>query len=491
MSVAMLILTVLVVSTLLVGLGWALVVIWQMRERYKPIVDLQAEESRLRKTVTEQRLSWQTEFEKATGELNALLDQVDHVSDQIDIESHGLYEPRYDFATAALYKARLDDIRERQKGMTRNGIAATSSMEWLVDGSASKGRQVQKRQLKLMLRAFNGECDSAIAKVKFNNVRAIEDRIVKAYSAINKIGEPSHCSISGEYMSLKVEELHLAHEYQERRKAEQEEQRRIREQMREEERARREIEKAQADAEREEQRSQEALERARAELQRASESQQAKLRDKIAALETQLAEAQANKERAISRAQMTRSGHVYVISNIGSFGENVFKIGMTRRLEPMDRVQELGDASVPFPFDVHAMIFSQDAPGLEAELHRKFSDHQVNLVNSRKEFFSIGAEELASEVQRLNGSIEFTLVAEAEQYRQTVAIRKANQGRDRVDDAAAAVDIAANDATRWRVIGIDRETGIDTSQVVEAQTEDDAVRQAGTNGMAVSAVVRI
>ena len=194
--------------------------------------------------------------------------------------------------------------------------------------------------------------------------------------------------------------------------------------MREEERVRREIEKAQADAEKEERRYEAALERARRELQEAGEQKRAELEEEIAKLQGRLDKAHTAKERAVSRAQMTKSGHVYVVSNIGSFGGNVYKIGLTRRLEPADRVRELGDASVPFPFDVHAMVFSEDAPGLEQTLHRAFDDRRVNLVNTRKEFFAVSLPEIESAAQE-HGTVEFTLAAEAEEYRKTLALREA------------------------------------------------------------------
>lgn len=143
----------------------------------------------------------------------------------------------------------------------------------------------------------------------------------------------------------------------------------------------------------------------------------------IEELQRRLAEAHANRERAIARAQMTRSGQVYVISNVGSFGENVFKIGMTRRLDPLDRVRELGDASVPFQFDVHGIIYSDDAPGLENLLHRTFSHRRVNLVNERKEFFAVPIDEIAEVVKRHDAEIELTLLAEAKEYRSTLALR--------------------------------------------------------------------
>lgn len=209
---------------------------------------------------------------------------------------------------------------------------------------------------------------------------------------------------------------------------EQEEQRIIREQMREEEKALRELEKAKQDAEREERRYQEALEKARRDVESATGNAQQKLFSQIEELQKRLVEAEANKERAISQAQLTKSGHVYIISNIGSFGEDIYKIGMTRRLEPMDRVKELGNASVPFPFDVHAMIFCENAPELESRLHKRFYDRRMNKANERKEFFRVSLEEIVKVVRETDEELKicrseviFTKIAEAADYRKTLA----------------------------------------------------------------------
>ncbi|WP_407536855.1 GIY-YIG nuclease family protein (plasmid) [Cetobacterium somerae] len=157
-----------------------------------------------------------------------------------------------------------------------------------------------------------------------------------------------------------------------------------------------------------------------------SEEERAKFALRIEELERQLEEAHKNKEKAISQAQLTKSGHVYIISNIGSFGENVYKIGMTRRLDPLDRVKELGDASVPFPFDVHAMIYSEDAPGLENKIHKEFNNKSTNLVNLRKEFFNITLEEVENFVKENYGEFKLTKIAVADQYRQTLKMREEN-----------------------------------------------------------------
>lgn len=285
-----------------------------------------------------------------------------------------------------------------------------------------------------MVRAFNGESDAAIMKVKWNNVQKMEERIKKAFEAINKLGEPTKIAITEKYLQLKLDELHLAYEYQEKLYQEREEQRQIREQMREEEKAQRELEKAQKDAELEELRKEDALIKARRELEAATGEELNRLNEQVAKLEQQLEEAREKKERALSMAQQTKKGHIYVISNIGSFGEDVYKIGMTRRLEPMDRVKELGDASVPFEFDVHAIIYSENAPELENKLHRRFDDKRINMVNYKKEFFNVSLEEVADAVKEMHGDFEFTLIAEAKQYRETLAIREPATQAAAIDD---------------------------------------------------------
>jgi hypothetical protein len=149
------------------------------------------------------------------------------------------------------------------------------------------------------------------------------------------------------------------------------------------------------------------------------------LNSQIAQLEQNLKDAHEAKERAISRAQETKSGHVYIISNLGSFGEDVYKIGMTRRLEPMDRVKELGDASVPFTFDLHAMIFSENAPELENLLHKEFDDRRINKVNNRKEYFKVSLDEIEQVIiDKYEKEVDFIKVIEAQQFRETKSIIK-------------------------------------------------------------------
>ncbi|GAB3927830.1 DUF4041 domain-containing protein [Larkinella terrae] len=346
------------------------------------------------------------------------------VEENLEDISYGLYKPHYDFATSERYKTELDRIWEAEKAFIRENKAIICTTRWQVSGSYTEGDRMTNRYSKLMLRAFNGECDSAIAKVKWNNISNMEARIEKSFEAINKLGESHQIYITRDYFGLKLSELRLEFELQEKIHQEKEEQRLIKEQMREEEKALREIENVQKKAAEEEARYLRALEKARQDVQYATGAQMESLANKINELEYLLNVAQNQKEKAISMAQLTKSGHVYIISNIGSFGENVYKIGMTRRLEPMDRVRELGDASVPFSFDVHALVYSDNAPELENALHKKFADNRLNLINNRREFFHVNIDQIEEMLLGMGLSLTLTKLAEAREYRETLSIRE-------------------------------------------------------------------
>lgn len=423
-------------------------------QAFKPIADLQAEAKRLteslrvierqkerldsemesaRARLKDDGLKAQEEMEsararfkhdalEAQAEIDTMQAELVPLRERMDLVEHGLYEPLYDFDSSWQYEARLNEIREAQKAMIKEKAAVLWSIQWSVGDSRAAGKKMENEYTKLMLRAFNGECDALIMKVKYNNVLSIEKRLGTLFDAVNKLGKTNTCEISRDFYRLKVQELKLVHEHEEKKQAEAEEQRQIREQMREEERAMREIERAIMEAEREETRYEKALEKARYEAEQATGAKHAKLAGEIERLQALLDEAHQNRERAKSRAEMTRSGYVYIISNIGSFGEDVYKIGMTRRLDPMDRVAELGDASVPFTFDVHAMIFSEDAPRLEAALHRAFDSRRVNRINLRKEFFRVSLDEIQKVALNQKADIQFTLAAEAKDFRQSQAM---------------------------------------------------------------------
>uniref|UniRef100_A0A486XH82 UPF0325 protein YaeH n=1 Tax=Rheinheimera sp. BAL341 TaxID=1708203 RepID=A0A486XH82_9GAMM len=310
----------------------------------------------------------------------------------------------------------LKRARERTKLLVNSGRAAACDY---VEAHRSQ------TAINFVIDAFNGKVDSILARGKTDNYGKLEAEIKDAFALVNQNGVAfRNARITDEYLAARIEELHWATAVHVIREAEKEEQRQIREQIREEEKARREFERAIKDAAKEEAAIQKAMEKMQAQLEKATEEQRAAFELQLSELQDKLAEAEAKNQRALSMAQQTKTGHVYVISNIGSFGENVYKVGMTRRLEPMDRVKELGDASVPFPFDVHAMIWSEDAPALERDLHRYFLRAQMNKVNPRKEFFRLNIEDIKAHVEGLGHQGSWTITAAAAQYRETLEIEK-------------------------------------------------------------------
>ncbi|MCM3096454.1 DUF4041 domain-containing protein [Priestia megaterium] len=352
-------------------------------------------------------------------------DELVILKDDLLMQSFGFYEPKYDFETSEAYQAKLDEIRQRQKQLVKDKQATHHSLEWTIGDDKKKGKEFILDTVKLILRAFNNECDNAISKVKFNNIEANEKRIKKVYEDLNKLTDMQRVSIRKEYLDLKLEELYLKYEFEQKKQEEKEEQQAIKERMREEAKALKELEKAKEKVEKEEKHFVQAIQKMNEQLSTSNENEKEKLLAKLRELERQLEETKKNKEDVLYRVQNTRAGYVYIISNIGSFGEDVYKIGMTRRLEPMDRVKELGDASVPFIFDVHAMIFSEDAPSLENAIHKALAHRKVNKVNDRKEFFRVSLQEIENLVKKNhNKTVEFTKMAQAEDYRKSLTLEQ-------------------------------------------------------------------
>ena len=345
--------------------------------------------------------------------------------DEILYQEFGFYSPKYNFENSQVYKAQLDQIRARQKQLAKEKRATVHFDGWELNGSKAEGRKMNNDNIKMTLYSFNTDCDNAISKAKFNNIESIEKRIRNSFAKLNKMNAKNRIEITGEYLDLKLTELYLAYEYEQMKEEEREEQRRIKEEMREEQKALKEIEALKKKIEKEEKHFMQEINSLKLRLDSTSDDEKAAIQHKILELEAKLALVEKDKEDVLNREQNTRAGYVYIISNIGSFGEDVYKIGMTRRLEPMDRVKELGDASVPFTFDVHAMIFSEDAPTLENALHKAFHQRRLNKVNERKEFFRVTLDEIADVVtNNHNKVVEFTKLAEAEHYRETLMLEK-------------------------------------------------------------------
>ncbi len=397
-----------------------------MLDKYSSIIEIDKEAENLTKKIEQQKQELNqlnNKYTSAKEVYNNLKHEVSIFETNLDLAEFGVYEPIYDFEKSDDYREEQNRIINLQKQLIQNERAAISHTTWTVNGSEAQGRAATKRFIKLILRAFNGEADSLITKVKWNNINQIKERLNKSFNTLNALGKSQTVEITHEYYNLRLKELILEYEFRAKKQKEKEEQRALAEELREEEKAKREYEKAQKEAEKEEAYYQKILEKVKRDFQ-AQVGDTEELQSKITELEKDLEEARLKKERALSMAQQTKRGYVYVISNIGSFGENVYKIGMTRRLEPMDRVRELGDASVPFKFDVHAMIYSDEARTLEYELHKSFADRAINLFNFRKEFFNVTLEEIEQKIKELGFEAEFSTIPEAEEYNETIAIKE-------------------------------------------------------------------
>jgi hypothetical protein len=345
------------------------------------------------------------------------------MDDEILIQEFGLYEPTFDFANSVDYKVELSSIRAEQKEMIKNKEAVTGSATWTVNNSTSKGKKMVTDIQKLLLRAFNNECDDLVSKVKYTNFDASLDKIRKSADTISKLGNSLGISITLQYIDAKIKELRLAFEYQLKKQQEKEEQKIARTEQREAAKLQIELDAQRKKIEKEQTHYQTVYEKLQHQLEEHPKDKD--LLKKKSEMESKLEDIDKSLNDIDYRQANTKAGYVYVISNIGAFGENIYKIGMTRRLDPQDRVDELGDASVPFNFDVHAMIFSEDAPALEAALHRAFEDKKVNMVNQRREFFNVTLDEIKSVIrENFDKTVEFVNVPDAEQYRVSMKMRQ-------------------------------------------------------------------
>ncbi|WNZ56985.1 DUF4041 domain-containing protein [Microbulbifer sp. MKSA007] len=407
----------------------------KIKQKYSKIINIDEEVEKAKKE--KQKISTETatliqNYKEKREILNKLIKKAAIYDEEIQLAELGFYKPHFDFDTSEVYKQKIGHIKNEQKGLISSKKAIYCNTQWTVEGSKAKGRTMTNRAIKLTARAFNNECDSAISNTTWNNVDRMEKRIEAAYDAINKMNQSNSIVISHEYYLLKLKELRLAYEYKDKKQKEKEEQQEIKRQMREELKLEQEMERSL----KEEDKYKKLLDKAKKEAEKATGSKLENLNAKIAKLNEELTEAHKKSERAKSMAEQTKQGHVYVISNVGSFGAHVYKIGMTRRLEPNDRVKELGDASVPFTFDVHAMIFSDNAPALENKLHKVFDQRRLNLVNTRKEFFRVSLSDIERVVKREYPNAEFIKTAEARDYRESRSIIAQRQNKKAANNLA-------------------------------------------------------
>lgn len=389
-------------------------------ELQQSIIDKKKELDELNSNV--EKLS--TEKKTLADKLNELSQKIDNANSTIEMQEYGLYEPKYDFATSLGYKEKLTEIRKNQKEMIRKKVAVDYREDWTVDGSKAKGTKMTNDSIKLVLRAFNNECEAAINKVKYSNYDSIQKRIERSYEQINKLTSVTQVSISYYYLDSKLEELALAYEYAKKKEQEKEELREQRQREREEKALQKEVAQKKKVIDKEINHFKNVIAELQEKLKSITDDNEATAINKqLSELEQKIDERDHEKEELDYRTANASAGYVYIISNIGSFGKDVFKIGVTRRLDPTERISELSSASVPFKFDVHALIFSYDAYKLENELHSYFDKYKLNKVNNHKEFYKIPIEKIKEKLAEYKElTIDFEEMADAEEYRQTLAI---------------------------------------------------------------------
>lgn len=385
---------------------------------------IRAEESRLA-SVQAQVAATQTALEAALSQLQVVHQQILGAEDTVQLESFALYEPKYQFTNSIDYKNRLEKIREDQKRTARGLSAEVDAWDNnAVQFTKAEWKKLRKDALKLALRSFNSESEYCVDNVKFSNLEKMEERIRRSFETCNNLLKTVNAWWKDIVLERKLQELYLAHEYQMKRQEEKEAARQAREDQREQEKLEKEIREARAKIEKERRHFTSALQKLQLRLGATNDQQErGELQTRIDELSSQNSKLDEEERLLDYREQNARAGYVYVISNIGAFGEGIFKIGMTRRLEPMDRVDELGDASVPFRFDVHALVFSDNAPALEAKLHSHFAAGRLNKVNGRKEFFRADLKQIESVIRaNYDAVVEVIHAAPAEQYRESLRL---------------------------------------------------------------------
>ncbi|WP_328806956.1 DUF4041 domain-containing protein [Nocardiopsis coralli] len=372
----------------------------------------------LEKKVAQLEAEEQRRYARATADirqhdlrLNELRGQIVASEDLIALQEAGIYEYSHPLDDSVAYKSALAELKDRTRSMNRkDGGAVEATTSFTMNGSLTEGRRMVREFSKLLLRAYNNEADNLVRGMKAYKLPTSRDRLIKSRATIEKLGRSMDIRISDPYHRLRLRELELTADHRNKLAEEKEREREEKARLREERRAQAELDR----------------ERARLEKERRHyENALLALKDKgddagVERLQEQLDGVGLAMENVADRAANVRAGYVYVISNLGSFGERMVKVGMTRRLEPMDRIRELSDASVPFNFDVHALHFSDDAVGVEAEMHRRLAEKRVNRVNLRREFFYTSPSEVRDLLGSVAGDlIQYEEVPEAIEYRQS------------------------------------------------------------------------
>jgi hypothetical protein len=374
------------------------------------IVDDSARVERIRQMET-QLANVLAQVSRARAELEAVRDELINASDTALLQAAGVYAYAHPLDDAVGYKERIAAVKEDTKAFVRTGNAVQATTNWQVNGSLVEGKKMVDDFSKLLLRAYNTEADNCVRTVKPQSRQNSVERLTKISETIARLGQSMEITIDERYHRLRCAEIVLTADFRAKIEAEKEEGRAVREEVKEQAAAARDYERARVKWDKE---------KAHVESSLAAVVRRGDGESVVAlSLRSQLEEVEAKRAVVEEMAGNARSGHVYVISNIGAFGEGVVGIGMTRRLDPYDRVRELGDASVPFGFDVHAMLPSHDAVGLEKALHERFADRRLNKVNARREFFRVTPQEVLEALREIPSAdaVEFVERPEAREWR--------------------------------------------------------------------------
>jgi hypothetical protein len=363
---------------------------------------------------TQQLRSMVEEMPKLQAEYEQLKSQIVETNEAAILQEVGVYQYRHPLQDSPAFKAQLSAIQAKIKDAVKAGSAVVGATNWTVNGSAREGTKMVKEFSKLMLRAYNNEADNAVRAMKPYTLESAIARLNKSRATIVKLGGTMNIAITDRYHKLRVEELELTADYLAKVAEEKERAREERERAREEEKAQREYQRETERLRKEQAHHEEAAAKFRGEGDiESAEKAEAKVAEVADAI-----------EGVNRRAANIRQGNVYVISNLGAFGADVVKIGMTRRIDPTERVRELGDASVPFHYDIHAIVPSEDAVSLEHELHNELAPFRMNWVNMRREFFRCHPSKVRDLLMEKGVALlEWSEEFEALEYRQSQNVR--------------------------------------------------------------------
>ncbi|KZX16608.1 T5orf172 domain protein [Methanobrevibacter cuticularis] len=367
----------------------------------------------------------QVQLTNLVNDIEERKERLGFLDDEAEMQEVGLYEPKYDFITAVAYKEKLDELRKKQKDSVKNKTAAVSGI-WIVEGDTRKGKAMAHANIKQIIKNFNLECEITISKVKISNRENSIKRIKRSFESLNKINKPNKVEITSHYLNLKLQELDLAMEYALQKQEEKEAIKEAKQREREERKIQKQLDDQLKKTTTQKKQLETEIEATNNLLQKSKSDKEIELlKSKLKELELAVEKSKKDEKDIKDKRKRTGAGYVYILSNIGSFGENVYKIGVTRRDDPMGRVTELSDASVPFRFDNHVFIFSEEAFELEKELHGRFDHKRVNKVNMRKEFFNITLEDVKRIVEENKELVHsFVEKAEAQEYYDTLKMIK-------------------------------------------------------------------